>query len=709
MTSLSVFAHEVLAFLTTAPILLQGVATAIAFFLFLFLVLFLGPGIWLWFRLSQAVRQLRRLKVQGDNDPARVFARTKMLAHLWAEYRDTLHEQRALDPATGTLAPPVLRATMPAAVIFTTETLVDSRVRTEFFKHLPGLFTGVGIIGTFSGLIQGLEAFKVSENPSVVRNSLEVLMHGVYEAFTVSAAAIFFAMVTTFIEKLIVASLYRKAEALTLELDSMFQSGAGEEYLARLVKASEESADQSKILKDALVSDLETILSKLTDQQIQAQKAGSQALAQQFVESLTTGLQGPLQQIADSFKQRTQGNSDAVTSLLTDVLSGFSQKLEELFGGQIAGINQLQQKTIEALQTAVTKLDTMADGIEKAGARTSDAMGQKLAESIAAMESRQEVMNGTMTEFVGQIRQLVRDSQSETNQTLQDTLKRLGEAMSGQLTAIQAEGQRAIEVQKSRESELASQTREIVNLLGTQVQSTTGALRTALDSASAAQAERDERWTKQADETITRLSSLTENLMADVRTLLIDVRSAVDAVRGVTTEAVSKMNSGAETLYLAADEFTKAGQGVAGVLRDASGVSEKLVQAATTVSATSTALQTVVADYATTREALATMLADLRGTVENAKREASLTGDILSRIESATQQLGHVQKDAEDYLAGVTEVLAKAHGEFASNLQGVLATSYREFYERMSSATGLLRQAIEELALAVEPATQRRA
>jgi hypothetical protein len=156
-------------------------------------------------------------------------------------------------------------------MVFTTEVLVDSRLATEFFKHLPGLFTGVGIIGTFWGLIQGLQAFKVSDDAGVVRTSLEGLMHHVSDAFLVSATAIIAAMVATFVEKMLVTALYRKAEELTFELDSLFESGAGEEYLARLVKASEDSADQSKMLKDALVTDLDRILTSLTDRQIQAQ------------------------------------------------------------------------------------------------------------------------------------------------------------------------------------------------------------------------------------------------------------------------------------------------------------------------------------------------------------------------------------------------------------------------------------------------------
>ena len=35
--------------------------------------------------------------------------------------------------------------------------MVDAPLRTEFYKHLPGILTGLGIIGTFSGLIIGLQ------------------------------------------------------------------------------------------------------------------------------------------------------------------------------------------------------------------------------------------------------------------------------------------------------------------------------------------------------------------------------------------------------------------------------------------------------------------------------------------------------------------------------------------------------------------------
>ena len=229
-----------------------------------------------------------------------------------------------------------------------------------------------------------------------------------------------------------------------------------------------------------------------------------------------------------------------------------------------------------------------------------------------------------------------------------------------------------------------------------------GSLQDQSRQVSTAQEEREERMAAHADETITKLASLAESLMAEVREITGEVRSAADIMRSITSDAVSRMNSGAETLFMAADEFTKAGKGVAGVLQQASGISNKLAEAAGSVSASSTMLQGVVADYAATRETFSSMLADLRSTVENAKREASLTADILARIESASQKLGQAQKDAEEYLVGVSDVLARAHTEFAGSLRKVLGDSYNEFYTRLSTATDLLRTAIVELATAVE-------
>src|SRR5690606_19362778 len=86
----------------------------------------------------------------------RLFESTR-LEHAWGEYSDTLHEQYAQRDGRRDLRD--IRATVSAESFFNLETTVDPRIGSEYFKHLPGLLTGLGIVGTFSGLIQGLMGF----------------------------------------------------------------------------------------------------------------------------------------------------------------------------------------------------------------------------------------------------------------------------------------------------------------------------------------------------------------------------------------------------------------------------------------------------------------------------------------------------------------------------------------------------------------------
>ncbi|STE82484.1 Uncharacterised protein [Escherichia coli] len=73
--------------------------------------------------------------------------------------------------------------------------------------------------------------------------------------FLGSAFAIFASILVTWLEKLSIAKSYKYLEKFTAALDSLYDSGVGEEYLASLVKSSNESATQARHLKESLVTD----------------------------------------------------------------------------------------------------------------------------------------------------------------------------------------------------------------------------------------------------------------------------------------------------------------------------------------------------------------------------------------------------------------------------------------------------------------------
>ena len=297
-----------------------------------------------------------------DLDP--IFAKQPLL-HIWNEYSDTLHPMRlALAGQT-----PVVeyRSSMPAEMMFTKESLVDGPLFDDFWRHLPGILTGLGIIGTFGGLLHGLGNFKaaIATNTSDAVAGLGPLLEAVMHAFMVSAAAIFCAMLAVFVSRLLVARLNTKVERLCDLIDSLYKSGAGEEYLQRLVESSEKSEVHTAQLKDALVEDLTRLMTNLTERQIQAQISAGQHIGETVGRSIAESIAEPMQRVREVMENNAAGNSAQVNTMLETMLTGFMAKLEDTFGGQINGINEQMQRSMAAMGSVQTSLQALVQDIQK--------------------------------------------------------------------------------------------------------------------------------------------------------------------------------------------------------------------------------------------------------------------------------------------------------------------------------------------------------
>lgn len=652
--------------LQRAPLALLATGSVLALLTLAFVLFFLGPAVQLRLRLGSVYRQLRSSNVRGVSDLQKIFERDRRLLHLWKEFRDTLHSQR--EERDGQMVTVALRATAPAEAFFNGQYVVDGRLRTEFFKHLPGIFTGIGIIGTFLGLIVGLRDFVVPDDPAKVRQSLELLLGGVFEAFIVSAAAITLAMVVTFLEKVLLASLYRCTEDIAQHLDSLFAMGAGEEYLSRLVTASEDAAAQSKILKDSLVGDLKVLLQEMTERQIAAHTANSESLARQITVGLASSLQEPLNRIGEVVAKASGDQSATAATLLQDVMASFSQRLNDLFGGQITGIQELNQKSAQAMQEAVAALHSLLGRIEENSQRSGNAMAEKMADAVQAMERRQAEINEQARAVVEDMRRMVASSQSETHAKLHEAIGALGEHVSATIGALQSQTDKAHHQQQAREHDLAARTQGMVTDLGASV-----------------------------SEVVQQMAASTEQM-----------RQSVASLERTTLSSIDKLNAGASTLERGATEFARAGDKVTGALDRASTVADRMTEVSGALSSSSTALQSVLTDYRANREATGNMLSELRTVVESAKREASLTQQALERIQAAADKLAAAHRETENYLEGVSEVLGKAHAEFADGIARTLDRANTDFHAKLSHGVQLLGSAIEELEVSLSGAVPER-
>jgi hypothetical protein len=188
------------------------------------------------------VVDMSTIEQQVANDPH--------LSDLWAQYSQAL-DTLGQDPEPAPTRARRWRASALAETFFSEHALVDSPLRSDFYKHIPGILTGLGIIGTFSGLIMGLVHFDAS-NPENTQAQLSILVQTVGQAFFVSALAISLAMLFTWIEKALLTARYAQVETLQNLLDSMFEAGSGQENLERLVVATEAQVTLLSDLLDAI-------------------------------------------------------------------------------------------------------------------------------------------------------------------------------------------------------------------------------------------------------------------------------------------------------------------------------------------------------------------------------------------------------------------------------------------------------------------------
>ncbi len=246
--------------------ILMGIFVAVISYRFY--IKYIKPAKTLDIQLSDAIEALRQVEQESNlnkNALDHVFDNSIPLKHAWLNYKHSFHDSYEVVDGADVLRSS--RATVSSDVFFSQSVIVDTPLRVEFYKHLPGIITGVGIIATFAGLLFGLLAFDPAGNPEKVQDSLGLLLGGVSEAFMASALAIATAMIITWREKSWLRQCYAQLEMLTTEIDDFFESDdTGEEYLARLLKSSQANETNARQLKDSLVNELKVMMTNLVDE-----------------------------------------------------------------------------------------------------------------------------------------------------------------------------------------------------------------------------------------------------------------------------------------------------------------------------------------------------------------------------------------------------------------------------------------------------------
>lgn len=445
----------------------KGVATVVAALLLCFVIFYAVPSFRVSARFKQNAKAIRGLvgeKPAIQLEKLNTLFADKFFAHPWSEFKESLHSQYRLDDEDEQQLVDV-RSTAPASSWFSEPLLVEIPLYTEAFKHLPGILTGIGIIGTFYGLMIGLHHFDPS-TPEQVTASVASLLQDVLFAFLGSALAIVASILVTIFEKWRLAKCYKNLESLTASIDQLFEGGVGEDYLSQLVSSSKENTTHSKQLKDGLVSDLREMLQNLVDSQVRENEKLATSLSatyresgQQFAEQVSgaieNSLKSPLEKIAGVVQTASGDQSGRVQNMLENVLTAFMAKMDSTFGQQFSNMQEMMGRSVDAIQTMQSGFSTLLQDMRQVSDDSRQGSAELIGQLLSEMKSGQQAMQAGMNDMLSSLQESVARIGAEGEGA--------GERMAKQMEKIFADSE-------AREKAMAEQMQAFIEMTQSSVQ-----------------------------------------------------------------------------------------------------------------------------------------------------------------------------------------------------------------------------------------------
>lgn len=657
-------------------------ALSVTFILFRFFQNYIGPAktlnnklLRLHSSLSQSTHDLKPDKSLLDN----AFQVDSNLENAWLSYKKTFHDIYNTVDSEDILVDS--RATAPSEVFFSENAIVDTPLKVEFYKHLPGIVTGVGIIFTFLGLLIGLFAFDPAGDPAKVQDSLALLLKGVGEAFLASGLAIGTAMFITWREKSWLRKSYANLHKLTNKIDNLFApDDSGEEYLAKILKSSKANEANARQLKDSLVNDLKSMMTNLVEENKKSQIAfaaqltdsyskNSQAMASQIGQSITETLQDPLNKIASSVQQVSGDQGSAVQDLMTDVLTAFMAKLETTFGSQMTGMNEMMTQSVTAMREMQVGFSQLITDMKNNSDTSNRALETHIKNMMKDIQHKQTEMSDQMNLMVEQ---------------LQKGVGKIGEQ--GE-SAIEQISQQVSELVKGLSGSMGELLKDVANQ------------RTEQDRIIA---ENQQKLYTQSSEFINELGTAVKELIVHSQSAVSEYKDNLKKLTDVTTYSIDGMNAGAQKMLTASEQFNNASQSIITVTDKTSELIAQVNTTSTNLTSVSGTMNQLLSDYKKSQDSVNLAIQTIKGLIKQAESESGMSTKLLNDMKDITAALNDVKSEMQIYLNQVSDVLTTSFESFGNSVETSLNHALGAFDNTLDQAVKRLATGIDGLGNIVE-------
>ena len=511
-------------------------------------------GIWFWLKtffrcslindLTDEVRKYDRPVQPSIKQELKIkFDRNKESIDAWREFEDSLitrnHNENQM-----------VYKTDEASLFFSEERLLDQHLNLRFWNSVPALLVGLGILGTFVGLVWGLIPFSGInfEQTSQIQVAIKKLLSGVSTAFVTSVWGMLTSLAFNGLEKWRISRVSQAIANLQRELDRLFTLTTQEEISFR---QEDELAQQTQALKSFstdLANDIKSAMAEGRQQILTELHNAPEAFSNAIVEQLTPSL-GKLNEAVEELReQKEESSADAIGQLI-------EQFQDSLSTSTVTQMEELAKTVGDASQSLMNLPDQMGQMI--AGVREQmDQTRHLLAETTEAQTAQmQRMMDGMLNAFQGTI-----DTQqaglSETTDSLNEQMKQVGsdirnllesaanradEQLGQRMADMEAVSDQSIETLQAAIGELRQ---SITSTLKQQQQ----AISEVTSQTAKVSAEATDQMNQLVDRTATRLGESVQGAEKSINVLLQQQDDQIEAFNAQIMNSQATLTSGREIL-----------------------------------------------------------------------------------------------------------------------------------------------------------------
>ena len=410
----------------------------------IFLSFIICSGVFLW----KTTLRARLIKILGDQvnkhahpvkpeiltDLKMVFDSNNELSEVWQEFQNSLITRQPKENQEK-----IVYKTDEASFFFSEERLLGQYMNLRFWNSVPALLVGLGILGTFVGLVGGLIPFSgISfEETGEIRSAIEGLLSGVSTAFVTSVWGMLLSLLFNWMEKSCIGWVSRKIAMLQRGLDQLFTLTTQEEIAFR---QEDELAQQTQALKafsTDLANEIKSAMAQGRQEIIAEFRNAPETFSNAIGEQLTPSLNHLNSAVTDStttLKSTMEDGNQQILQLLSNTHQVLSTMIEKQLASNLDNLNsvvsEIKQTIVEGNQEVLRELRNAPDAFGEVLVAKFSPIFNNLNSAVEALQRHKEESSAdAIQQLVVEFQQSLSGSATAQMEALAETVNKASQSL----------------------------------------------------------------------------------------------------------------------------------------------------------------------------------------------------------------------------------------------------------------------------------------